>query len=273
GTIPSIMSSNGADEVDTDWVVVNRGDLRHSTQKEKAQNKNELIIFPLRTLDDFLLKSARFDVPNFNHLQKWENRVIQNLLYYQTNYFFTYLIALIMLIVIHPDKVIFGIFALSTSFTMFYHVMKYTKSLERIYKEHPVPFVILTVIISYSIIIPFCFSLLLILGILLPVLKLLLLGEFVGFTIVFLLDFLWSVIYLLVYGIILPVLIILIHASLRMRNLKNKMINTIEWSGLVQTPMGYILAGLGLEQNFSMSKLNICGTINKMNLRRLISLN
>lgn len=44
-------------------------------------------IAPLRSLDDFLLESARFQVPNFKDLDKWGNRVFNNLIYYQTNYF------------------------------------------------------------------------------------------------------------------------------------------------------------------------------------------
>lgn len=46
-------------------------------------------IAPLRTLDDFLLESARFQVPNFKDLEKWSKRIQNNLLYYQTNYFVT----------------------------------------------------------------------------------------------------------------------------------------------------------------------------------------
>lgn len=47
----------------------------------------EFEIAPLRTLDDFLLESARFQVPKVQDMEKWGNRVINNLLYYQTNYF------------------------------------------------------------------------------------------------------------------------------------------------------------------------------------------
>ena len=42
---------------------------------------------PLRSLDDFLLNSARFQLPTFNDPAKWSNRIINNLLYYQSNYF------------------------------------------------------------------------------------------------------------------------------------------------------------------------------------------
>lgn len=42
---------------------------------------------PFRTLDDFLLGSARFSVPDVRNLDRWNNRIINNLLYYQSNYF------------------------------------------------------------------------------------------------------------------------------------------------------------------------------------------
>jgi len=50
---------------------------------------NDLELPPLRSLDDFLLESARFQLPNLKDLEKWGNRVVNNLLYYQTNYLFT----------------------------------------------------------------------------------------------------------------------------------------------------------------------------------------
>lgn len=51
------------------------------------KDASELEIAPLRTLSDFLLESARFQIPNVKDLEKWGNRVTSNLLYYQTNYF------------------------------------------------------------------------------------------------------------------------------------------------------------------------------------------
>jgi len=43
----------------------------------------------MRPLDDFVLQSARFQLPNFKDPARWANRVTSNLLYYQTNYFVT----------------------------------------------------------------------------------------------------------------------------------------------------------------------------------------
>ena len=57
----------------------------------------DIEIAPLKSMDDFLLNSARFQIPNFKDPDKWTNRVIQNLLYYQTNYF---LLAVVIFLVV-----------------------------------------------------------------------------------------------------------------------------------------------------------------------------
>lgn len=46
---------------------------------------------PIRTLDDFVLGSAQFAVPDIRNLERWNNRIINNLLYYQSNYFVSFL--------------------------------------------------------------------------------------------------------------------------------------------------------------------------------------
>lgn len=42
---------------------------------------------PFRTWDDFYPGTERFAKPEFGDVAKWNNRVISNLMYYQTNYF------------------------------------------------------------------------------------------------------------------------------------------------------------------------------------------
>ncbi|KAG2471429.1 PRAF3 protein, partial [Polypterus senegalus] len=41
---------------------------------------------PLRQWDDFFPGTDRFAKPDFGDMAKWNNRVVSNLLYYQTNY-------------------------------------------------------------------------------------------------------------------------------------------------------------------------------------------
>lgn len=50
------------------------------------------------------------------------------------------------------------------------------------------------------------------------------------------------------FGIVFPILLVVIHASLRLRNLKNKVENKLESIGLKRTPMGLMLEALGQEQ-------------------------
>lgn len=41
---------------------------------------------PLRSWDDFFPGSERFAKPDFGDMARWNNRVVSNLLYYQSNY-------------------------------------------------------------------------------------------------------------------------------------------------------------------------------------------
>src|SRR5277367_1005805 len=59
----------------------------NTTHTKKMAKVGDLEFAPIRSLDDFLLESARFQVPSVKDLEKWNNRIINNLLYYQTNYY------------------------------------------------------------------------------------------------------------------------------------------------------------------------------------------
>lgn len=78
--------------------------------------ENNFQFAPLRSLDDFVLESARFQVPNFGDFEKWGNRVVKNLLYYQTNYFILSAIELIIIALVQPMKVVLGFVAIAAVF-------------------------------------------------------------------------------------------------------------------------------------------------------------
>lgn len=61
---------------------------------EDMATKMELA--PLRPWDDFFPGADRFAKPEFGDLAKWNNRVISNLLYYQTNYFAVVLVVFLI---------------------------------------------------------------------------------------------------------------------------------------------------------------------------------
>lgn len=73
-----------------------------------AANPN-LQLPPLRSLDDFLLGSARFQLPNLRDLEKWGNRVVKNLLYYQTNYLLCFITVYVLMALLYPAKIFCGI--------------------------------------------------------------------------------------------------------------------------------------------------------------------
>jgi len=44
------------------------------------------------------------------------------------------------------------------------------------------------------------------------------------------------------------VAVVILHASLRLRNVKNKIAGKVEYIGVCRTPMGLVLEALGMEQ-------------------------
>lgn len=79
-----------------------------------AEAVQNLELPPLRSLNDFILGSARFQLPNLKDYDKWGNRVVKNLLYYQTNYFLLFLAIYILMILFNPLKITCGIIVQAT---------------------------------------------------------------------------------------------------------------------------------------------------------------
>ncbi|XP_050414455.1 PRA1 family protein 3 [Patella vulgata] len=167
---------------------------------------------PLRGIEDFLFGSARFQIPNIKDPEKWSNRVLNNLLYYQTNYFLTALVLFLVIGIIHPIKMVLGFAAISVAFGGFVYSTNNQWKARKFKRDHPLISVVVILVGGYLLVYMF------------------------GAVIVFM------------FGIAFPLLLILIHASLRMRSMKNKITNKMEYVGLKRTPMGIILEGLGQEQ-------------------------
>ncbi len=58
---------------------------------------------PFRPWDDFFPGVDRFSKPEVSDLSRWNNRVISNLLYYQTNYFAA---AIVVILIVGYVKVL-----------------------------------------------------------------------------------------------------------------------------------------------------------------------
>ncbi|KAJ8016795.1 hypothetical protein DPEC_G00011070 [Dallia pectoralis] len=167
---------------------------------------------PFRTLDDYVLGSARFAVPDIRNLERWNNRIINNLLYYQSNYFVSFLIFLGIVGYFQPFQLFLGATVVTLIFIGFVWAAENQAPIRRFRRNHP--FLALCTILAAS----YFF--------------LTVLGEVSVFL----------------FGIAFPILLILIHASVRLRSLKNKLENKLESIGLKRTPMGLLLVSLGQEQ-------------------------
>ncbi|KAJ8259596.1 hypothetical protein GJAV_G00171240 [Gymnothorax javanicus] len=172
----------------------------------------EVQLPPLRTKDDFLLGSARFSAPDVRNLERWNNRIINNLLYYQSNYFASAAIILVIVGYCRPLQLLLGALVVTLVFLGFVWAAENQATIRRFRRTHP----------SLS------------LGAILGGAYLLL--SVIGDVAVFL------------FGIAFPVLLVLVHASFRLRSLKNKLENRLESIGLKRTPMGLLLEALGQEQ-------------------------
>ncbi|XP_030639945.1 PRA1 family protein 2 [Chanos chanos] len=167
---------------------------------------------PFRTLDDFLLSSARFSVPDFRNLERWNNRIINNLLYYQSNYFASAVGFFLIVGYFQPFQLILGATVVTLLFLGFVWAAENKAAIRRFRRNHPSLSLVAILGCSY------------------------LLLSVLGGVAVFL------------FGIAFPIFLTLVHASVRLRNLKNKMENKLESIGLKRTPMGLLLEALGQEQ-------------------------
>ncbi|XP_061546388.1 ADP-ribosylation factor-like 6 interacting protein 5b isoform X2 [Phycodurus eques] len=63
---------------------------------------------PLRTWDDFYPGTERFGKPEFGDVARWNNRMISNLMYYQTNYFAAAVVVFLIVGFLNPLGMFLG---------------------------------------------------------------------------------------------------------------------------------------------------------------------
>ncbi|KAM4737286.1 PRA1 family protein 3-like [Anableps anableps] len=160
---------------------------------------------PLRPWDDFFPGADRFSKPEFGDLAKWNNRVITNLMYYQTNYFVLALVVFLIVGFLNPFGMFLGGAVVSLVFAGSVWAGENKATIKNFKRKNPTLFLIGIMVTSYFVL------------------------SLCGGVMVF------------IFGITFPLLLILIHASLRLRNMKNRLENKIEGVGLKKTPMGMIM--------------------------------
>lgn len=160
---------------------------------------------PLRPWDDFFPGADRFAKPEFGDLRQWNNRVISNLMYYQTNYFVVALVVFLIVGFLNPFGMFLGGAVVALVFMGSVWAGENKAMVKNFKKKNPALFVTGVMATSYFLL------------------------SLCGGVMVF------------IFGITFPLLLILIHASLRLRNMKNRLENKIEGVGLKKTPMGIIM--------------------------------
>lgn len=170
---------------------------------------------PLRTWDDFFPGSDRFAKPDTRDLAKWNNRVVSNLLYYQTNYLALAVVVFLVVGFLNPLGMFVAMAVVSGVFVGSVWAGENKAVINNFKRQNPTAFVIAVMVASYFVI------------------------SILGSVMVFM------------SAVTLPLSLILAHASFRLRNMKNKLENKIEGAGLKRSPMGILLEALGQqEENF-----------------------
>ncbi|XP_050075641.1 PRA1 family protein 3 [Anopheles maculipalpis] len=185
-----------------------------TTSAQGSGSLDNLHLAPLRTLSDFLLESARFQLPNFQDWEKWGNRVVNNLLYYQTNYFLMSAAVFLLVGLIHPMKVLLGLSIIGVLVYVFvrFFAQDARRSVGADPNQQPNKWTVLggTIVGSYLVL------------------------------------YLFDSVLIVAFAILLPFSLTFVHASLRLRNIKNKITNAVEIVGVKQSPMGQFLEAMGL---------------------------
>ncbi|EDW32002.1 GL10669 [Drosophila persimilis] len=150
-------------------------------------------------------RERRFQLPNLKDFDKWGNRVVKNLLYYQTNYILLFLVIYALMIVCNPTKIIIGLIVQALISAVIWQCFS-SKSKPSFIKWY--------------------------------ILAGALLGRYLFLHLI-------SAVLLTAFTLLLPISVTFIHASLRLRNMKNKLANTIESFG-PSTPMSALLDALNV---------------------------
>jgi hypothetical protein len=159
---------------------------------------------PFRGLEDFCLDSARFQLPSFNDQSRWSNRVVNNLLYYQTNYLTLMITMIILDGMLFHSEFLYGLIGTTCAVMSVLTATAENGSLSELRTSHP-----------WAMLVGWVFS---------------------GYVVVKRL----RDIAVFAFPLAMSLLLIFSHASLRTRNIKNRLANKMEQLGVMRTPMGLL---------------------------------
>lgn len=167
---------------------------------------------PLRSWEDFFPGWEMFCKPDGKDLTIWSNRVVSNLLYYQTNYIAIALVAFIVVGCLNTEGMVAAMALGSAIFLGSVWAAEHQDFMGSLKRVNPVVFGIGLTVTSYIL--------------------LCMLGSIMWFL----------------SAISLPLALILAHASYRLCNMKNMMEYKKEALGLKRSPMGHLLLAMGQQE-------------------------
>lgn len=128
-----------------------------------------LDLAPFRSLDEFAMSQAKFEVPELTSPDKWSAKVVSNLLYYQTNYFVGALLIFLLVCFFSPGKMFFALLTLAIVFGVQYYLAVNHVQVKTWKKSHPTVIMVGTTIIGLLLLYQFGWVRVFLLGIILPV--------------------------------------------------------------------------------------------------------
>jgi len=125
---------------------------------------------PFRSMDEFAMSQAKFELPELTNPEKWSSKLVSNLLYYQTNYFVGWLIIFLLVCFFSPSKMFFALVTLAIVFGVQYYLSVNHVQVKTWKKNHPTVIMAGTLIIASLLLYQFGWVRVFLLGITLPVL-------------------------------------------------------------------------------------------------------
>ena len=95
------------------------------------------------------LSNIRFQVPDYQNLQKFQNRIVSNLIYYQTNYALSAMAIFGLITFMNPFKMSVGILTMTLVFGLLYYLDASQVQVKKVKKDHPTLIMLGTFLAAY----------------------------------------------------------------------------------------------------------------------------